>query len=74
MRDIERGRDTGRGRSGLYAGSPTWDSIPGPWDQDLSQRQALNHSHPDVPHLVLIRGLSGLIFGRTMPDTQIGLT
>ena len=30
MRDThrERGRDTGRGRSRLYAGTPTWDSIP----------------------------------------------
>ena len=27
MRDIERGRDTGRGRSRLLAGSPMWDSI-----------------------------------------------
>ena len=25
----ERGRDTGRGRSRLHAGSPTWDSILG---------------------------------------------
>ena len=32
MRDTqrERGRDTGRGRSRLHAGSPTRDSIPGP--------------------------------------------
>ena len=35
MRDREggwerRGRDTGRGRSRPHAGSPTWDSIPGP--------------------------------------------
>ena len=31
MRDTERerGRDPGRGRSRLHAGSPTWDSIPG---------------------------------------------
>ena len=31
----ERGRDPGRGRSRLHAGSLTWDSIPGlritPW-------------------------------------------
>ena len=25
-----RSRDIGRGRSGLLAGSPMWDSIPGP--------------------------------------------
>ena len=37
MRDTERerGRDAGRGRSRLPAGSPMWDSIPGPWDHDL---------------------------------------
>ena len=37
MRDPEReGRDTGRGRSRLHAGSPMWDSIPGPQDHTLS--------------------------------------
>ena len=39
MRDTE----TGRGRSSLSVWSLMWDSIPGPWDHDLSQRQALNH-------------------------------
>ena len=39
----ERGRDTGRGRSRLLAGSPTWDSTPGPQDQALGRRQAPNH-------------------------------
>ena len=29
-RHRETGRDTGRGRIRLPAGSPTWDSIPGP--------------------------------------------
>ena len=43
MRDTERGRDIGRGRSRLPVGSPMQDSIPGPWDHDLSQRQILNH-------------------------------
>ena len=28
-REREIGRDTGRQRSLLHAGSPTWDSIPG---------------------------------------------
>ena len=47
MRDGERGRDMGRGRSRLSAGSPRWGSILGPWDHDLSQRQMLNQlSHP----------------------------
>ena len=39
VRDAERGRDTGRGRSRLHAGSPTWDLIPGLQDHALSQRQ-----------------------------------
>ena len=45
MRDIERerGRDTGRGRSRLHAGSPMWDSIPGLQNHALGRRQALNH-------------------------------
>ena len=29
IRDTERGRNTGRGRSRLYAGSPMQDLIPG---------------------------------------------
>ena len=35
MRDTERGRDPGRGRSRLHAGSPTGNSIPGPWGHSL---------------------------------------
>ena len=44
MRDTERekGRDTGRGRSRLPAGTLTRDSIPGPWGHDLSQRWMLD--------------------------------
>ena len=42
-RDTERGRDIGRGRSRCPVGSPMQDSIPGPQDHDLSQRQTLNH-------------------------------
>ena len=45
----ERGRDIGRGRSRLPAGSLMWDSIPGPWDHDPSQRQTLNHWATWVP-------------------------
>ena len=41
-RHTERGRDTGRGRSRLHAGSPMQDSIPGPRDHALSQRQMLS--------------------------------
>ena len=39
----ERGRDIGRGRSRLPAGSLVQGSIPGPRDHDLSRRQTLNH-------------------------------
>ena len=42
-RHTERGRDTGRARSRLPAGSSMWDSIPGPRHHTLSQKQTLNH-------------------------------
>ena len=42
-RERERGRDIGRGRSRLHAGSPMWDSILGLQDHALGQRQPLNH-------------------------------
>ena len=45
----ERGRDTGRGKSRLNAGSPTWDSNPRLRDHDLIQRQMLNHWATQVP-------------------------
>ena len=50
MRDTqrERGRDTGRGRSRLHAGSTTQDSIPGLQDRAPGQRQALNPGIPDL--------------------------
>ena len=32
-------RGRGRNRLPRWAESPMWDSIPGPWDHDLSQRQ-----------------------------------
>ena len=38
----ETGRDIGRGRSRLYAGSLIWDLILGPQDHALGLRQALN--------------------------------
>ena len=39
----ERGRDTGRGRSRLHAGSPMQDLILGLQDHALGRRQMLNH-------------------------------
>ena len=36
MRDIERGRNIGRGRRRIPVGSLMWDWVPGPWDHDLS--------------------------------------
>ena len=39
MRDRERGRDMGRRRSRLHAGSLIWDSIPGLQDHALGRRQ-----------------------------------
>ena len=50
MRDTERGRDIGRGRSRLHAGNLMQDSIPGPQDHDLSQRQTLNHWATQASH------------------------
>ena len=35
----ERGRDMGKGRRRLHAGSPMWDSIPGLQDHNLGQRR-----------------------------------
>ena len=50
MRDTERGRDTGRGRSSLPAGSWMWDWIPGLQDRAVSQRQTVKPlSHPHIP-------------------------
>ena len=43
MRDTERGRDIGIERSRFPARSLMQDSIPGPWDHDLSQRQTPSH-------------------------------
>ena len=44
MIDIEREAETqAEGRSRLHAGNLMGDSIPGPQDHDLGQRQALNY-------------------------------
>ena len=49
MREKERGRDTGRGRSRPPAGSPMWDSIPGWESQPELKADAQPLSHPAVP-------------------------
>ena len=38
--------------------SPMWDSIPGPWDHDLSQRQTLNHRAAQASLHVFLNGNS----------------
>ena len=43
IHERHRGRDTGRGRSRLHAGSRMRDSIPGLQYHTSGQRQALNH-------------------------------
>ena len=43
MRDTQSVRDMDRGRSRLPVEILMWDSVPGPWDHDLSRRQMLNH-------------------------------
>ena len=53
-RERERGRDTGRGRSRLLAGSPMWDLIPGPQDHTLSWKQMLNHRATQVSQILFL--------------------
>ena len=49
-RHKERGRDIGRERSRLPPGSLMRDSIPGPQNHNLSQRQMLNHWATQTSH------------------------
>ena len=56
MRDIERGREIGRGRNRLPPGSSMQNAIPRPWDHDLSPRQTAQPlSHPGAPNNVLMK-------------------
>ena len=62
-RHRERGRDTGRERSRLHAGSPMWDSIPGLQNHALGQRRVPNRwATPGSPWLFLLIAL--FIFSR----------
>ena len=49
MRDTERGRDIGRGRSGLLTRSPMRDSIPGQGVRPEPKADAQPLSHSGVP-------------------------
>ena len=69
----ERGRDTGRGRSRLNAGSPMWDLIPGAQDHTLSRRQTLKHWATQAsPYLefILMFGCMRLNLGRWHPQKR----
>ena len=50
------GRDIDRGKSRLPMGSLIWDSISGPWDLNLSQRQINVQplSHPGAPYMYIL--------------------
>ena len=52
----ERGRDIGRERSRLHAGSLMWDSIPGLQDHILSQRQTISHWATQASLIVVSNG------------------
>ena len=54
MRDRDRGRDIGRGRSRLPPGSLIWNLIPGPQDHDLSWRQTQLLSLPGAPKCMFL--------------------
>ena len=63
MRDTQRGRNLGRRRSRLQAGSLTWDSISGPQDHALSQRQMLITEPPRHPRKDICLG-GRLVLGK----------
>ena len=70
-RHTERGRDIGRGKSKLPEGSPLWDSIPGPQDQDPSWRQTLNcwaTQSPEIHHFKLYGSVVLTIFRLVQPS------
>ena len=58
MRDTERerGRDIGRGRSRLHAGSLTWDSIGSPGSCPGPKAGTKPLSHPGFPSLPVLFG------------------
>ena len=70
-RHTVRGRDTGRGRSRLPAGTLMQDSIPGPQDHDLSWKQTLNHWATQVLWSCWI--LDEIYLDPSAPSTQYSL-
>ena len=70
----ETGRDIGRGRSRLPTGNLMLDSIPGPRNHDLSQRQTLNHWATQVtPEMTIIVQENGL-FSSHLVSTGLSST
>ena len=57
-RDTERGRDTGRGRSRLHAGSLTWDSIPGVQITPQAEGGAKPLGHQGCPRVNIFKSTS----------------
>nr|XP_055179176.1 tectonic-2 isoform X3 [Nyctereutes procyonoides] len=82
LRERERGRDTGGGRSRLHAGSLTWDSIPGLQDHALGQKGVdapdtvdpsvgANGSCMDIPtqlHIRILISDAGAVEGITQQE------
>ena len=55
MRDTERGREIGRGRNRLPAGSLKWDLIPGFWDHAPEPKAATQTlTHPGIPYVNIL--------------------
>ena len=50
-----RGRDTGRGRSRVHAGSLTQNSIRGPQDHALGQRRSQTAEPPGLPNKIFLK-------------------
>ena len=55
MKDTQREKDTGRGRSRLPDRSPMWDSIPEP------KADAQSLSHPGIPDFIIPLKTSDLV-------------
>ena len=59
IRDRERGRDIGRGRSRVPVGNPMKDSIPGPQDHDWSEGRCSTTEPPRCPRYCISNELPG---------------